>query len=416
VNILCVGGGPGGLFFTIAATLAGSGHRITLAERRPDAATYGWGIAVSRAGDHRDDLLVGMHGADPETARVVEESCVPWSGQHVSLGGAPPVHLGGSGYCMSRQRLIDVLVDRARTLGVDVEFGQEVTDLARAATEYDVVVLADGAGSRLRRSWVDRFGTVERQGRNLHVWLNCPTALADFTYAFEQTPAGWVWFYGYPYARAASTVIVECAPETWAGLGLDVLDDAATTATLSRLFARHLAGSPLESRPDDAGRSPWAHFPMITNERWYAGNVVLLGDCAHTAHFSIGSGTKLALQDAAALGAAVATGSPSDLPAALQRYQDLRRPVVRSLQHDAARSAAWFERVDQNIHLDPVAFGYSLRRRREGPAPDDQRPRRSLDYGLHRATQWRIGRSARRRMAAIRRAARRRQADGLRSV
>jgi anthraniloyl-CoA monooxygenase len=411
VNILCVGGGPGGLFFAVAAMLAGPGHRITVVERRPDATTYGWGIAVSRAGDLRDDLLFGVHATDPQTARVLAESCVQWSGQHVSRGSARPVHLGGSGYCMSRQRLIDVLVARARAMGVDVEFGHEVTDLGRAAAEHDLVVLADGAGSRLRRSWRDRFGTVEGTGRNMHLWLSCPMALADFTYAFEWTPAGWIWCYGYPYAPDASTVIVECSPQTWAGLGFDALDDAATMATLSGLFARHLAGRPLESRPDEAGRSPWARFPMITNEHWHAGNVVLLGDAAHTAHFSIGSGTKLALQDAAALGAAVAASSPGDLPADLQRYQDRRLPAVRALQRDAALSAAWFEDVDEHTRLDPVAFGYSLRTRREGPAPDGGQLRRSsLGYRVHRATQWRVGRAARRTMAATRHAARRRKA------
>jgi 2-polyprenyl-6-methoxyphenol hydroxylase-like FAD-dependent oxidoreductase len=406
VNILCVGGGPGGLFFAIAATLADPGHRITLVERRPDATTYGWGIAVSRAGAPGDDLLVGVRATDPATARILEQSCLPWSGQHVSLGGARPVHLGGSGYCLSRQRLIDVLVHRARGLGTTVDFGTDVGDLAQAAADHDLVVLADGAGSRLRRSWGERFGTVHRAGRNVHVWLNCPMALGDFTYAFERTPAGWIWFYGYPYAPAASTVIVECAPETWAGLGLDAMDDAATMTTLSRLFARHLDGRPLESRPDETGRSPWAHFPMVTNERWHAGNVVLLGDCAHTAHFSIGSGTKLALQDAAALGAAVASCAPTNVSGALQRYQDRRLPVVAALQRDAARSAGWFEEVDRFAVLDPLAFGYSLRTRRAPPDGTEGR-RSSLDYGLHRMTQWRVGRAARRTVAATRRAARR---------
>lgn len=409
MNILCVGGGPGGLFFCIAATLADPGHRITLAERRPDATTYGWGIAVSRAGDPRDDLLAGVRATDPDTARVLEESSFAWSGQHVSLGGGRSVHLGGSGYCLSRQRLVDVLVARSRALGVRVEFGHDVTDLARVAAEHDLVVLADGAGSRLRRGRVERFGTVEQPGRNVHVWLNCPMALGDFTYAFEQTAAGWVWFYGYPYAPDASTVIVECAPQTWAGLGLDTLDDAATMALLSRLFARHLDGRPLESRPDEAGRSPWAHFPMITNERWHDGNVALLGDCAHTAHFSIGSGTKLALQDAAVLGRAVASRTPPTLPTALQAYQDSRLPVVRALQRDAVRSAGWFEHVERHARLDPVDFGYSLRTRKV--APDGQEIRDApLDYGLHRVTQWRVARAARRTLAATRNAARRRQA------
>jgi anthraniloyl-CoA monooxygenase len=181
------------------------------------------------------------------------------------------------------------------------------------------------------------------------------------------------------------------------------MDDAATMTALSGLFARHLDGARLESRPDETGRSPWTRFPMITNEHWHAGNVALLGDSAHTAHFSIGSGTKPALQDAAALGRGLASCPPDGLPAALVAYQERRLPVVRALQRDAEASAAWFEHVDRHARLDPLAFGYALRTRKAAPRGEGVRVS-ALGYGLHRATQWRLGRSARRLGATARRA------------
>jgi len=397
MNITCVGGGPGGLWFAIAATIADPTHQVTVLERRPPDTTYGWGIV------YWDDLLAGVRRVDPATARELAAGSVRWAGQRVVIQDRRPVHLGGSGYSLGRHRLIDILVRRARSLGVRIEFEHDVADLA-ATSGADLVVLSDGANSRLRRSRAEDFGTQERAGRNKHIWLGARVPFPDFTFAFEKTEAGWLWFHAYRFARDASTVIVECTEDTWRRLGLDTMDDDTCRKELARIFARHLDGAALEGG-SEAGTS-WATFSTMTNERWHADDAVLLGDCAHTSHFSIGSGTKLALQDAAALGTAVASTSPRDLPAALQRYQEARLPVVRALQRDAARSAAWFEHVDDNIALAPLAFGYALRTRRDAPEPVGSAPRRSsLDYRLHRATQWRVGRVARRAAAATRQAA-----------
>nr|WP_239522308.1 FAD-dependent monooxygenase [Geodermatophilus sabuli] len=307
---------------------------------------------------------------------------------------------------MGRQLLLDVLARRARELGVRIAYEHDVRDLGELAGA-DLVVLADGARSRLRRSRADAFGTTERAGGDKHIWLGSSCPFPDFTFAFVETAAGWIWFHAYGFAGEASTVIVECTEPTWRRLGFDAMGDAASVAELSRIFARQLAGHPLRLRPDVSGASQWSTFTTVGNERWSAGNVTLLGDCAHTAHFSIGSGTRMAVEDASALSRAVAGRGPAELPAVLRRYEDERRPAVLDLQADADRSARWFEEVDRHIRRPPLEFGYALRMRRDPTAVDHSgAPPPSLRYGLHRATQWRLGRGARRVVAAGRQAVR----------
>jgi anthraniloyl-CoA monooxygenase len=401
MKITCVGGGPGGLWFAIAAKLHDPTHEITVLERRPPNTTYGWGIV------YWHDLLERVRRVDPVTARRIAGGSVRWAGQRVVVRDERPVHLGGTGFSMSRRHLLDILLQRARALGVQIEHEHDVADLS-VASGADLVVLADGANSRLRRSHVTSFGTVERLGRNKHIWLGARLPFADFTFVFEPTAAGWLWFHAYRFAPDASTVIVECAEHTWSGLGFDSMSDEACLKELSRIFARHLNGAALEGRPDAPGVTQWATFPTVSNTHWYDRNVVLLGDCAHTAHFTIGSGTRMAFEDAAALARAVASCPPTRLVDALHGYQGSRLPAVAVLQREAQCSAAWFENVDQNIELEPLDFGYALRLRRTGPPPDDPKVlRSSVGYRLHQATQWRAGRTARRMVGTARRAARR---------
>jgi anthraniloyl-CoA monooxygenase len=400
VDIVCVGGGPGGLWFAIAAKILHPEHDITVLERRPPDSTYGWGIV------YWDDLLDGVRNLDPPTAHDIAAASLRWGGQRVVVEDRPPVHLGGTGFSMSRQRLIDILVRRARGLGVRIEFEHHVDELT-ATAGADLVVLSDGANSRLRGSRAEWFGTQERRGRNKYIWLGSQVPFDDFTFAFEHTPAGWLWFHAYRFAVDASTVIVECTEETWSRLAFGSMDDADCVVELGRIFERHLEGAPLRARRDAGGGTQWASFPTITNARWFQGNVVLLGDCAHTAHFSIGSGTRMAFEDAAALARAVASCPPAGVSAALESYQAGRLPRVLALQSEAERSAAWFEDVERHIRTEPVDFGYSLRMRRQMPENGGVR-HPSLRYRLHLATQWKVGRAARRLVTGTRRAARRR--------
>ena len=217
--------------------------------------------------------------------------------------------------------------------------------------------------SALRSRRAEVFGTSIKTGANAYLWLGTSKEFKDFTFGCERTDAGWLWYHGYQFARGASTVIVECADATWRGLGLDVLDDSAGLKMLADVFRRHLDGAPLlNGRP---GQHParWSHFPTLTNERWYDGRVVLLGDSAHTAHYSIGSGTRLALEDAIALGNALSAPG-LDLAGALRRYADERRPEVARWQAEAAASASWFESMDEHLTHGPMDVAHALLRRR----------------------------------------------------
>jgi anthraniloyl-CoA monooxygenase len=399
VKILCVGGGPGGLWSAIAAKVYDPAHEVTVLERRPPDNTYGWGIVYW----HR--MLQEVRAVDPATARRLAEGSVHWPGQRVVVQDQGPIHLGGTGFGMSRRHLIDILRQRASTLGVRIEFEHDVCDLS-ATSGADLVVLSDGANSRLRQSRVDRFGTVKHLGRNKHIWLGSRAPFSDFTFAFEATAAGWLWFHAYRYCADASTVIVECSEQTWSALGFDSMGDGECRRELSRIFARHLHGATLECRPDATGSTQWSTFATVSNARWYDENVVLLGDSAHATHFSIGSGTRMAFEDGSALGRAVASCLPSGLAAALQGYQDSRLPEVTALQREAQHSVAWFEDVDRNIAQPSLHFGYALRTRRTGAFTDDPKNRRaSLGFRLHQATQWRAGRAARRVLSTGKRAA-----------
>ncbi|MBI0539395.1 FAD-binding monooxygenase [Roseomonas sp. KE2513] len=401
VNITCIGGGPAGLSFAIAAKRRDPTHRITVLERRPEHTTYGWGIV------YWDDLLHTLGRVDPPTARSIRASSVRWAGQRVCVQDHRPVHLGGTGYGMSRRRLIDTLVDRARDLGVDVRFDCRI-DTVRVHDGADLLVVAEGAGSRLRRAWGNRFGTVERTNRNKHIWLGSTVPLDDFTFAFERTPEGWIWFHGYRFEQGRSTVIVECAQETWKRLGFALADPQSCLTELERIFARHLAGHHLVSQQNGSAFAAWDSFTTVTNMRWYHDHVVLVGDAAHTTHFSVGSGTRLAVQDAIALGDAIAERRPYELDTALQHYQNCRLASVRALQADAARSADWFSAIDRLTSLAPIDFGYSLRTRRELGGSLDTVDQTSLRYQMHLASQWWLGRAIRRAVSRARTAVSRR--------
>ncbi|MEU4932990.1 FAD-dependent monooxygenase [Streptomyces yokosukanensis] len=372
MRIVCVGGGPAGLYFSISAKLRDAGHEIIVIERDPPEATYGWGVV------YWNDLLDILHRNDPESARVVSAGSVLWQGQDIQLHGSRhdgTAHFGGYGYSMGRAALLEALTRRAKSLGVDVRH-ESLADPADLP-EADLVVAADGAGSRLRQSRAERFGTRTETGRNPYIWLGTDRQFDSFVFCFEETPAGWIWFHAYPSVEGRiSTCIVECSPQTWQGLGLDTLDPEDAVPLLEKIFHRALDGHSLISR-SRGEPAKWQRFTHISNRTWVDGNVVLVGDAAHTTHFTLGSGTRLAMIDAIVL--AHSLTHHADLGAALRAYDEHRREELHPVQAGARSSMAWFEQLDDYLDRDPVAFAYAMSVRTGKQSP--------WRYQVHLATQ-----------------------------
>jgi 2-polyprenyl-6-methoxyphenol hydroxylase-like FAD-dependent oxidoreductase len=374
MRIVCVGGGPAGLYLAILMKERDRRHEVSIYERNPAGVTEGWGVVFW------DSLLDQLQATDPPTAQALATSAFRWGGEQLVVGSAPPAAIRGHGYGIGRQRLLDLLLERALSLRVEVEFEHEVGDPAEVS-DADLVVACDGVSSRLREGHADTFGTELVRGRNRYVWLGTSKVFEVFTFPFVETDAGWIWAHAYGYADGASTFIVECSPEAWAGLGFAELDHDDSLALLESLFERQLDGHPLKSNARPGAPLPWLFFRTVTNERWHHGNLVLMGDAAHTTHFTIGSGTKLALEDAIALAAEL--DSESDLSAALENYGRRRREALRPAQTDARFSARWFEQVERYGGHDPERF-FALLRERRSPLLPSFPP--GAYYQLHRAT------------------------------
>jgi 2-polyprenyl-6-methoxyphenol hydroxylase-like FAD-dependent oxidoreductase len=373
MKITCVGGGPAGLYFAILMKERDPDHELTVLERNPAGVTYGWGVVFW------DDLLDQLHATSPQTAREISANAYRWNGQLLAVKGKEPVHVDGRGYGIGRHRLLDLLLERERALGVQVRFESEVEDRSQLP-DADLVVASDGAGSRLRQLHADRFKTAARTGRNKYIWLGTTRVFDAFTFAFVPTAAGWIWCHAYGFDGGASTFIVECSPETWSGLGFDRLGESDTLAFLGQLFASQLHGHPLKMKVR-GGAAPWLNFRTLTNETWHHENLVLMGDAAHTTHFTIGSGTKLALEDAIALAAKLDEGA--EVRPALEAYEAERQLALRPAQTDARFSAQWFENIPRYAGLEPRRF-FALLDERRSPLLPHIPP--TLYYRLHQAT------------------------------
>ena len=384
MRIACVGGGPAGLYFSLLMKLWNPANDIIVFERSKEGVTHGWGATMEQK------FLATLADLDAESAEEIEWRSMRWRDQVVSFGGGREVYPdSGDARGVSRQRFTDLLGARARQLGVDIRYEREVRDKS-SLPKADLIVAADGGGSRLRAG--ADFGTTVTEGRNKHIWLGTGKLFDSFNFFFEPTEAGWIWAYAYQHEPRASTFIVECDPRTWAGLGFDSCSPTRALGRLEEIFSGHLDGHRLWSQFADGADAPWRNFRTVSNRRWHHGNVVLVGDSAHTAHFSGGLGTTQAIGDAIALAAQLrrvgyraAGDGAADLTAALTAYQRQRQAELRRHATEAKRSAGWLENVPRYADLPPRQFATALHARRGALLP--RLPPR-LFCGLHDVPRW----------------------------
>ncbi len=354
MKIACVGGGPAGLYFAISMKLRDAAHEVEVFERNAPGVTFGWGVVFS------DQTVENLTANDPKSAQIIADEFAHWDDIDVHIHGQTITSSGHGFIGIGRKRLLEILQDRARELGVLLHFNAECDPTDPKWRDYDLVIASDGANSRFRDAHGDAFGVDIDVRRNKFVWLGTSKVFEAFTFAFEQTENGWIWAHAYRFAPDCSTFIVECDEETWRNFGFDRMDQAEAIATCEHLFAKYLDGHTLMSNAAHLrGSAAWLNFRRIKCERWSAGNVILLGDAAHTAHFSIGSGTKLALEDAIKL-AEVLNRKGLSLEAAMDEYVAERNLEVLKLQNSARNSTEWFETLDRYLHFEPLQFAYSL--------------------------------------------------------
>ncbi len=379
MRIVSIGGGPAGLYFAILMKQADPAHDITVLERnRPDD-TFGFGVVFS------DATLEHFATADPDSYADIAHALAHWDDIDIHYQGQVLTSTGHGFAGLSRQGLLDILQRRCRQLGVTLMFEQEVADPASFA-DADLVLGADGVNSTIRTRYAVRFEPTIDWRSNRFVWLGTTFPFAAFTFLFKEDAHGLWRVHAYRYDERLSTFILETTAATWRRAGLDTAGEDDTVAFAERLFARELGGHRLLKN-----RSLWRSFPTVRNARWHWGNLALIGDAAHTAHFSVGSGTKLAMEDAIALSAAVQRHPR--LPDALATYEAARRRPVEALQRAAQASLEWFEQTERyHGRLEPVQFAFSLLTRSLRVTHESLRARdRKL---VETVEQWFAGRAA----------------------
>ncbi len=365
MNILCIGGGPAGLYFALLMKKQNPAHRITVVERNRPYDTFGWGVVFS------DQTLGNLVKADEPTAKTILQAFNHWDDIDVHFKGQV-VTSGGHGFCgIGRKRLLNILQERCEQLGVQLVFETDVQDEQALALEYDadIVIASDGLNSRIRTRYADTYQPDIDTRKCRFVWLGTKKLFSAFTFAFEQTEHGWFQAHAYQYDGDTATFIVETPEEVWLKAGLDQMSQEQAIAFCEKLFAKYLDGNALMSNASHLrGSASWIKFPRIICKRWVhplqlngkTVPVVLMGDAAHTAHFSIGSGTKLALEDAIELSDCFARHQTQGIAAVMDAYQELRSVEVLKIQSAARNSMEWFENVERYTAMEAPQFAYSM--------------------------------------------------------
>ncbi len=368
MRVACLGGGPAGLYFAISMKLRDPSHEITVIERNKPDDTFGWGVVLS------DETLDNLAANDPKSAEAIRAHFAYWDDIALHYRGE---RLGssGHGFCgIGRKQLLILLQARARELGVDLRFETEIASAEDYRQDYDLVVASDGLNSKTRTLYADSFKPDIDLRHCQFVWLGTHQRFDDaFTFIFEETDKGWVWAHAYQFDDNTATFIVECTQETFDAFGFADMTQDESIATCEEIFKDHLGGHALMTNARHIRGSAWIRFPRVLCETWSHENVVLLGDAAATAHFSIGSGTKLALESAIALAEYLHT--EPDMGRAFQRYEDERRLEVLRLQSAARNSMEWFETVERYLGLDPVQLNYSMLTRSQRISHENLRAR-----------------------------------------
>jgi anthraniloyl-CoA monooxygenase len=365
MKIVCIGGGPAGLYFGLLMKKLDSKHEIIVVERNRPYDTFGWGVVFS------DQTLGNLVNADEQTARTILQAFNHWDDIDVHFKGHTTTS-GGHGFCgIGRKRLLNILQQRCEELGVKLVFETDVTDDQALAAQYDadLVIASDGLNSRIRNRYEATYQPNVDTRKCRFIWLGTKQVFPAFTFAFEETEYGWFQAHAYQYDGETSTFIIETPEEVWERAGLGTMSQAEGIVFCEKLFAKYLGGHPLMSNATHLrGSAIWIKFPRIICENWVHWTepngkrvpVVLMGDAAHTAHFSIGSGTKLALEDAIELTRCFAQHGAQGLAKVLDAYQAARSLEVLKIQSAARNSMEWFENVRRYTHLEAPQFAYSM--------------------------------------------------------
>ncbi len=383
MRVACLGGGPAGLYFAISMKLRDPSHEIVVIERNRPNDTFGWGVVLS------DETLDNCQLNDPISAKSIREHFAYWDDIATHYRGEKIVS-GGHGFCgIGRKKLLNLLQDRARELDVELRFESEFGSTEDFA-DYDLIVASDGLNSKVRSEHADVFKPDIEKRACKFIWLGTHQKFDDaFTFIFEETEHGWIWVHAYQFDDDTATFIVECAEDTWLNFGFDKMSQEETIAACEKIFEKYLDGHALMSNAKHLRGSAWLNFPRVLCEKWSHKNIVLMGDAAATAHFSIGSGTKLALESAIDL--ADRLHSNATMEEAFACYEDERRLEVLRLQSAARNSLEWFEEIDRYLDLAPTQFAYSLLTRSQRISHENLRLR-DKDW-LEGAEKWFEGRS-----------------------